>query len=78
MEFVGRFDLTRNDGEFGQIDPLLNEMLVLAGVAFAPHENVRIIPNLWWFGSDVQWDEFPEVSGKRKNRMVRVTIDVSF
>ena len=81
VEFVGRFDLTKNDGEFGQIDssePLLNETVVLAGAAVAPHENVRIIPNLWWFGSDVQWDEFPEISGKRKNRMGRVTIEVSF
>ena len=81
VEFVGRLDLTKNDGEFGQIDssgPVLNETLVVAGVAFAPNEHVRIIPNLWWFGSDVQWDEDRELSGKRKNRMGRVTIKVSF
>lgn len=78
VEFVGRLDLTRNNGEFGRIDPLLTETFVLAGVAFTPHENVRIIPNLWWFGSDVQWGGASEVSGKRKNRMGRVTIEVSF
>lgn len=78
VEFTGRLDLTRNDGEFGGIDPLLKETFVLAGVAFRPHKNVRIIPNLWWFGSDVQWDEAPEVAGKRRNRMGRVTIEATF
>ena len=78
VEFVGRLDLTKNNGEFGQIDPLLNETFVLAGMAFAPHENIRIIPNLWWFVSDAQWEEVPEVSGKQKNRMGRVTIEASF
>lgn len=78
VEFVGRLDLTGNDGEFGPIDPLLNEMFVLAGMAFAPHENVRIIPNLWWFGSDYQEKDEREFSRKGKHRMGRVTIEVSF
>ena len=80
VEFVGRLDMTKNDGEFGEIDssgPVLNETLVVAGVAFTPNEHVRIIPNLWWFGADVQWED-RESSGKRKNRMGRVTIEVSF
>ena len=81
VEFVGRLDLTKNNGEFGEIDssgPVLNETLVVAGVAFTPNEHVRIIPNLWWFGADLQWDADSEVTGKRKNRMGRVTIEVSF
>ncbi len=81
VEFVGRLDLTKNDREFEQIDSsdyMLSETLIVAGVAFTPNEHVRIIPNLWWFGADLQWDADSEVTGKRKNRMGRVTIEVSF
>ncbi len=82
-EFVGRLDLTRNDDDFAATysdDPLLNETLALAGIAFSPHENVRVIPNLWWFGSEIKSDDYPgdELVGKRKNRMLRVTIEASF
>ena len=81
VEFVGRLDLTKNDREFGQIDSsdyMLSETLIVAGVAFTPNEHVRIIPNLWWFSSDYQEDDDRELAVKRKNRMGRVTIEVSF
>ena len=81
VELVGRLDLTKDDGDFGAIDAydrILDETLVLVGVAFTPNKHVRIIPNLWWFGSDYQEEDEREFSGKGKNRMGRVTIEVSF
>ena len=81
VEFVGRLDLTKDDGDFGAIDSydrILDETLVLVGVAFTPNKHVRIIPNLWWFGSDYQEEDEREFSGKGKNRMGRVTIEASF
>ncbi len=81
VEFVGRLDLTKDDGDFSTsdfYDRMLDETLVLVGVAFTPNEHVRIIPNLWWFGSDYQEGDGRELVGKRKNRMGRVTIEVSF
>ena len=81
VEFVGRLDLTKDDGDFGPSDfsdRVLNETFVLAGVAFSPGKHVRIIPNLWWFGSDLQEGDEREFSGKGKNRMGRITIEVSF
>ena len=83
VEFVGRLDVTKEDGNFGPAgryfyEPTLDETLVLVGVAFTPNKHVRIIPNLWWFVSDYQEEDEREFSGKGKNRMGRVTIEISF
>ena len=88
VEFVGRLDLTENNGNFSLSDSVLYETFVLAGVAFTPNEHVRIIPNLWWFGSNFrfEWYDYRDdgtydglaLDQKRKNRMGRVTIEVSF
>lgn len=81
VEFVGRLDLNRNDvhseeDDFSEI--MLGDMLIVAGMAFRPNQHVRIIPNLWWFGSDLELDDDVDFAGKRKNRMGRVTVEVSF
>ncbi len=81
VEFVGRLDLNRNNVHSEEDDSseiMLNDVLIVAGVAFIPNEYVRIIPNLWWFGADLELDDDVDFAGKRKNRMGRVTIEVSF
>ena len=81
MEFVGRLDLNRNNVHSEENDSseiMLNDVLIVAGVAFIPNEHVRIIPNLWWFGADLQLDDDVDFADKRTNRMGRVTIEVSF
>lgn len=64
-EVVGRVDLSTEDAGMESLD----ETFILAGVAYAPVENVRIIPNLWLFDAEAVNDT--EALG-------RVTVDVNF
>ncbi len=80
LEFTGRFDLVNEQFAEGE-DIMLDETLIVAGMAISPHENVRIIPNLWWFGADFRDDDFDygaEFVGKQNNRMLRITFEASF
>jgi hypothetical protein len=63
---VGRFDWTTQDREEGA-DP--TETFLLAGVAYQPHPNVEVIPNVWARTST-------RFSGT--DALARLTLDLSF
>ncbi len=64
-ELMARTDVARERLDGADVD----EAFLLAGVAYSPIDNIRIIPNLWLFDSEASRDE---------ESLGRITVEVSF